>query len=912
MTERRPPVWLRALFSAALRLHPRDRRGRYAAEARAAFDDGWRQRRARSSPAASAWALRAVADAALSGLSERRRAMGGRSGAFADLRGDVRIAARTLARTPAFTAAAVAVLALGIGANAAVFSAVRGTLLAPLPFPEADRLVLLDLTDSSTVRAGPARSVPWSYPKYRVLVDAPGRPIDPVAAFASRTLTLTGAGDAARVRAEVVSPGYLELLGARPAVGRALATTDDAANAPPVVVLGHALWRERFGGDPAVVGREVRLDDHPFTVVGVAPRGFLGLTGGGELWVPLSAAATLYGPAGAAMLDHPQTHWLRGVGRLRPGATVAALDAWMDGVAGAVTRAHPDSDPTAVAGADAQLLGEGRMNAQARRSLLVLSAASALLLLVACANLAGLLLTRAGGRRRETAVRVALGAGRWRVARGFLAESLLLAGAGGAAAVAVAWVGADALVAAWPDRFLDGSWNVRFARLEAVRLDGAVLAYAAAVAAVSALLFGTAPALAAGREDPGRALRRGAAGAGGGRRGADARSGLVAAEIALALVLVLGAGLLLRSLERLQSVDRGFRPGRLVTFQVTVPAASRGEDGALAFHEAFLERLRALPDVESAGMGCGPPLVGHCWITGVSAADGRTWSEGSEPSIGVHPVDDTYFATLGIDVLRGRTFGPDDRAGAPRVVVLNETAVRTLFPEGEALGRRVTLGIAPPGDEAGVLTVIGVVADVLHDRPERGVMPEAYLSHRQDAPAGDVFVRTRGEPLAVVPAARATLAELDPEVPLHRVRTLDDLEAEATGDTRVLGALLSVFAGLALVLACTGVWAVVAFAVAGRTRELGLRVALGAEPRRVVALVLRKAVAVAAAGTLLGAAGGVLATRLLGGLLYGVSATDPGTFAVGAAALFSVALLAAWLPARRATRVDPMVALRAE
>ena len=911
MTERRPPAWLRAAFSAALRVHPSNRRGRYAAEARAAFADGWRQRRARSSLTASVWALRAVVDAAASGLSERRRARRGRSGVLADLRGDVRIAARTLGRTPGFTAAAVAVLALGIGANAAVFSAVRGTLLAPLPFPDADRLVLLDLTDSSTVRTGPPRPVPWSYPKYRVLVDAPGRPVDRVAAFASRTLTLTGAGDAARVQAEVVSPGYLEILGARPAVGRALAAPDDA-DAPPVVVLGHALWRERFGGDPAVVGRDVRLDDHPFRVVGVAPRGFLGLTGGGELWVPLRAAATLYGATGAAMLDHPQTHWLRAVGRLRPGATVAALDAWMDGVAGAVTRAHPDGDPTVVTGADAQLLGEGRVNAQARRSLVVLSAAAALLLLVACANLAGLLLARAGGRRRETAVRVALGAGRWRVARGFLAESLLLAAAGGAAAVAVAWLGADALVAAWPDRFLDGSWNVRFARLEAVRVDGAVLAFAAAVAVASALLFGTAPALAAGREDPGRVLRRGAPGAGGGRRGADARSGLVAAEIALALVLVLGAGLLLRSLERLQSVDRGFRPGRLLTFQVTVPSARRGEDGALAFHEAFLERLRGLPDVESAGMGCVPPLVGHCWIVGVSAADGRTWSEGSEPSVGVHPVDDAYFATLGIDVLRGRTFGPDDRAGAPRVVVLNETAVRTLFPEGEALGRRVTLGIAPPGDDAGVLTVIGVVADVLHDRPERGVMPEAYLSHRQDAPAGEVFVRTRGEPLAVVPAARAALADLDPEVPLHRVRTLDDLEAEATGDTRVLGALLSVFAGLALVLACTGVWAVVAFAVAGRTRELGLRVALGAEPRRVVGLVLRRAVAVAAAGTALGAAGGVLATRLLGGLLYGVSATDPGTFAVGAAALFAVALLAAWLPARRATRVDPMVALRAD
>lgn len=823
---------------------------------------------------------------------------------------DVKVAFRTLRRAPGFALAAVLVLALGIGANVAIFSAVKATLLTPPPFPEPDRLVLLDLTGASTERPEPPRPFPWSYPKYRILAETGDLLADPVAAWAVRPLVLTGAGDAARVEVEIVTPDYLEVLGVAPAVGRDLEPADDAPGAAQVALLGHALWRARFGADPGVAGRTVTLNGRPVAVAGVAPPGFRGLSGDADLFVPVHAGASLIAPF---LVSGGQAHWLQAVGRMQPGASLTALRSQMAAVGEAAEAAFPDSDPTAIRSGGARSLLEARIHPQARQSLLVLSAAAMLLLLVACANLAGLFVARAGGRSRETAVRIALGAGRWRAARGAMAESLLVAAAGGALALLVARAGVGLLASSWPERFLYGGWNLRFADPEAIGLDGAALTVAAGLAVLTGLASGLLPALAAARRDPGRDLRRAATGAlGGGRRRGAVRGGLVAAEVAVTLVLVVGAGLLFRSLGELRAVDRGVDPEGLLVFEYSLPRTSAWAEDPVAFHQAYLDRLRALPGVASASLGCAAPLGGHCMITMVRRAGATVYPEGTRPDIGVDFVDHGLFETLGVPLLRGRGFGPQDRRGSPPVVVLNETAARRLFPDGDALGRKVAIGtsLTPEGSEGA--EVVGIVGDVLYDTPEKGVMPEVYVSMHQQEGGSTVFLRAEGEPMAALAPARALLAGLDPDVPLYGARTLADLEARATADTRVLGGLLAVFAGLALLLAATGVWAVVAHTVARRTRELGLRVALGALPGDVVALVVRQGAGPAVAGLVLGAALAWLGGRALRGLLYQVSPTDPATLAGAALFLLAVSALAAWLPARRATRVDPMEALRAE
>jgi putative ABC transport system permease protein len=916
------------LFRAALCAHPPWVRDRYGVEMEAAFRAAYGERRLAGRAAAARYALRALADVVRSGTRERRsarwgagapasgervpvggRPRGGGGMSMGEWWTDVRVAGRALGKTPGFTLAAVAVLALGIGANAAVFSAVKATLLTPPPYPDPDRLVMLDLTEAPKTEAGQPRAMPWSYPKYRVMAAMNDVPLQASAAYATRSVTLTGAGDAAFLSAEAVTPDYLRVLGLAPSLGRDFTADDDVDGAGPVVMLEHGLWRDRFGGDRSIVGRTVTLNGQAVTVVGVAPVGFRGLTGGASLLVPVHTGAALVAPF---LIRGAQAHWLRVIGRLAPGASLTALNQRMAAVGTSVEATYPDSDPTVVRSASAQAFMSARVNEQARRSVLVLAAAAGLLLLVACANLAGLLVARAGGRTREAAVRVAMGAGRWRVARGFLVEALLLAVAGGALAVLVARFGAGALAAAWPRRFLDGSWNVRGLDRAAVAVDPGVVAFAALVAVVAGLLFGALPALSVSQVSPARQLRAGTAGAGGARHRLDVRGALVSGEIALALVLLVGAGLLLRSLRELQAVDRGFRPGNLVTFSFNIGRGSRWSDDVAGFNERYLERLTALPDVESATVACVAPLAGHCMITDVRRAGDRSWSEGSRPRIGVHYVSDGFFETLGVPVREGRTFTSEDRKGSRPVVVLSEAAVRELFPDGGALGRPVAMGTDLTSEEGSSAEVIGVVGDVLFDTPEKGVIPEAFISERQEEGYSTFIVRTRGEPLAAIPGARAALAALDPDIPLHGVSTLDDIEASATADTRVLGGLLATFAGLALLLACTGVWAVVAYAVAKRTSELGLRVALGAEPGQVVALVVRGGLALAAVGVLAGSLGAWGASRVLKSQLYGVAPTDPVTFVAAAALLMAVAAAAAWLPARRATRVDPMVALRAE
>jgi predicted permease len=874
---------------------------------------GYSQRRVRGRSSAIWFALRALADFVVTGAAERRRDRTGwkarwRVLGLRDAGTDLRVAARTLLRAPGFSAAAVAVLALGVGVNTAIFSAVRATLLQAPPYPDSERIVFLGLTDSSTVRGGPTQAFPWSYPKFQALGDVPDLPLDATAAYARRSLSLTGIGAAAYLAAEFVTPGYLGILGRSPGLGRDFDDGDDVEGGPMVVILAHALWLERFGGDTSVLGRTVTLNGRTVEVIGVAPAGFRGLTGQASLWVPVNTGAALTAPF---LVRGAQAHWLRAIGRLTSTGDVAALDERMRVAGASIEALYPDSDPTVVRGGQAESFAQALVNPQARTSLLVLAAAGLLLLLVACANLAGLLLARAHARGREAAVRVALGAGRWRVARTFLAEALLLAGVGGLAGVGVARAGVAALGTLWPTRFVESSWQLRAPGVDAVGLDPWVLAFAASVAVGSGLLFGVLPALSVGQAEPAARLRAGVHGPTR-RARPEARALLVTGEMALALVLLVGAGLLLRSLGALQQVERGFDPQGLVTFDIAIPRGSRWDDQAAAFHERYLERLRALPGVQAAALGCVAPLSGHCMITGVRTAGGREWSEGSRPAIGVHYVSDDFFATLGIPVLEGRTFSSLDQADSPPVVVLSRSAAEGLFADGRALGEAIEMGTGLTPQGGAGAEVVGVVGDVLFDRPANGTMHEVFVSHRQEEGGSTVFLKVAGEPLGVVPGARAALAELDPDVPLFGVRTVSDLEAAASGDTRILSQLLAGFAALALLLACTGVWAVVTFAVTRRTREIGLRLALGADAGSVVRTVLRQGLVLSGAGLAVGGLGAWAGTRLLGSVLFGVGTADPWSFAGASAVLLAVATLASWIPARRATRVDPMVALRAD
>lgn len=910
-------AWATPLFRLALLCQPRWVRDAYGGEMEMAFAEGLRGRRGLG--ARLSFAARGLADVVASGLRERRRgeplpdgrSIRGRGDGMMNGEGwtDLRVALRSLRRAPGFTLAAVLMLALGIGANTALFSAIRDALLTAPPFPEPDRIALLDLTDSSSVNPAPATSIPWSYPKYGALAAATDLPLVAVGAYAVRNLTLTGAGDATVLPVEVATPGYFDVLGVSVDLGRGFSADDDREGATPVALMSNELWTSRFGAAADLVGRDVMLNGQPVTIVGILPTGFRGLTGVAQLWVTPHGGAQLITPI---LVRAAQAHWMQAVGRMSPEATLESLRDRMRAVGQAAEAVAPDSDPTAVRGGSARGLMEVRVGERARRSLMVLSLASALLLVVACANLAGLLIARATARRRESAVRAALGAGRWRVARGLLAESSLLALMGGAASILVAWMASNWLATAWPTRSLSDAWNVDVVSVGGGRIDLGALAFAGGLSVVVGLVLGVAPALRSGRTRPGAHLREGpvgdARGSSGGLRGA-----LVAGEIALALVLIVGAGLLLRSMQELQAVDRGYRPGNLLTFNVQAPRGSAWADDLAGFHELVQERLAGLPSIEAVGMGCVAPVSGHCMITGVRRAGERTWPEGSRAPVGVHYVSDAYFSTLDVPVRRGRTFDSRDQRGSTPVVVLSERAARELFPDGDALGQPMAMGVSlTPSDSEATAEVVGVVADVLYNRPDEGPMAEIYISHRQEDSYGAFVLRTRADPLTVIPAVRAAVREIEPDAPLVSMRTLADVEANAMSDTRLLGFLLAAFAGLALLLACTGVWAAVAFTVSRRTREFGLRLALGARPGQVVASVVRRGLVTAGLGVALGLAAAWYGSRILETLLFEVGVGDPFAFGGGALALLAVATLAAWLPARRATRVDPVESLRAE
>jgi predicted permease len=838
-----------------------------------------------------------------SGLWERGRRL-----ALHGMWQDLRHAARRLWRTPGFTLTALLVLALGIGANTALFVVLKAALLDRGPWPQSERLVVVDLLLER--RAGaPADTFSWSWPKFQ-LAREQLRSVEKLAAFAPRTATLTGAGDAARIGVEFVTPDYLELLGVRARAGRVF-NAAERGTPSAVVLLSHALWVSQFGSDAQVVGRSVVVDGVSLEIIGVLPEGFRGLSGSADLWMPVEVLAL---QRGARRLENAWSHWLRAVARLAPGWTLEQARAAAVATGSELTRAYPDPSGGGSHGVTMVPLSHARVNPVSRIAVTAVSAAAIVLLLIACANIASLLLARAAARRADTAVRAALGASRARLAREFLFETLLLALAGGLAGLLLAFNGLR-LVTMAARSALDttGTRNLQFLDTSALHAGAELVAIGFAFALITGVLLGILPARFASRPDLTRDLRlRGGLGSRRGELVQLGRNSLVTAQLALTFVLLAGAGLMTMSYSGLSAIDAGFHNDNVLSVSFERgPGPTPQQD--LVFEAEMLERIAALPAVVNAAVGPCAPLTMPCEIVGVRQIDDGAPADFSNmESTVLYEVSPDYFSTLRVPLLEGRTFMTADAAGSRPVAVVSEAAARTFFPGVSPIGHRIAMTHALT-EEGRLAEIIGVVGNVAYGDLEEPAQPAAYFSRLQ-APSsyGTLFVHTRGDPYDLVPAVRRALAGLDPDMPLFNVTTLSELRARALARTRVILGLFAGFAAVGLLLSAIGLFGLVSYGVTQRTREMGLRVALGASTGRVWRLVMAQPGILAITGCVMGAAAAAVLTRYVEALLFGVRPADFGVLMLSAMLLLSVALLAAWLPAQRATRIDPATALRTD
>jgi predicted permease len=788
---------------------------------------------------------------------------------------DLRYALRQLRRAPGFALVVALVLALGIGVNTAIFSVVNAVLLRDLPYRAADRLVMAfttypDFGHSST-------SLP-DFLDWR----AGFRGTGDLAAFGNASYNVTGDGAPERAKGAAVTADYFRVLGAPPAHGRAFTPDEERGAMPGVAMLGHGFWQRRFNGDPRVVGGTITLNGIPRTIVGVAPA-TLTLPDAPDVLVPLRTDSAF----------GRRAEYLKVIGRLGPGVTLEQGRAVLATVNRRLQAQYPETNSERLT-IDLVPMRDEIVGA-ARPALLVFMGAVGLVLLVACANIANLLLVRATVREREVAVRTALGASRGRVFRQFLVESLVLALAGGVAGLALA----AAIV-----RLLRATATDAIPRLGEVGLDARALAFTLVLSVGTGLLFGIAPALRLAREQVQQTLRGGGRGIAGGA--GRLRAGLVLAEVALSVVLLVGAGLLLRSFVELQRVQPGFDAERVLTFQVSLPSTAYPsvDTQVRPFWNGLLERARGLPGVRTAAVTSTIPLTGANYLTFDVAGREAQPGEDLQPFM----VSDGYFRAMGVPIVRGRTFTAADGAGAPRVAVINAEAARRFWPGRDPIGARITTG-----DTTDYMTIVGVVADVRQEGMSAKPYPQLYgVAAQNPMRAMYVVVRTAGDPNALAGAMRRAVAALDPQLPVYNVATMQERVAQSVARPRVTAVLVALFGASALGLAAFGIYGVVAFSVAQRTRELGVRVAVGARPGDVVRLVVRQGMQPAVAGVAVGLVVALAAARLIAGLLFGVGAADPLTFAGVALFLAGVALAATWLPARRATRVSPLEALRAD
>jgi predicted permease len=798
---------------------------------------------------------------------------------------DVRHALRMLVRTPAFSAIAIMTFAVGIGVNTAVFSVVNGVLLRSLPYPDADRITMVWLDNTREK----IKEDITSYPNYRDWRDQ-NSSYAYLAGYQEQALALTGAGEPERLFGAAVTANFFDVMGIKPLAGQLFTAANEVEGKDRVIVISHGLWQRRFGGAPDTLGRTITLSTYPYEIIGIMPPE-LRWPERAELWMPLAVPQQLRESRGS--------FWLPVIGRLKPGVSVQQAQTEMAGISARLAEQYPGNrgyGANVVSMRD-QLVGS------VERPLTILMASVLFVLLIACANLANLLLGRTAARRRELAVRTALGAGRARLVRQIVTESLVLAMIGGAAGV---------LLAYWTTGFFVALAGNGIPGVERIGLDARVLLFAFAIATMAALLAGLLPALHASRAAIADVLREGGrqGGPSGSRR---TRNVLVAAEVALALVLLTGAGLLLQTLWGMQRVDRGFRVERIGMATLSLPGgAYRTADDVRGFYSRLIVKVRAVPGIESAALTSGvlQPLLTN---SGGFQFEGKPVPPPEQRiEYPFESVSSGFFDTIGAIIARGRAFADSDTATAPFVVVVNETLANSVWPNEDPIGRRLR-----PGDGSNEripwFTVVGVVKDLRRADVKRKIRPEIYYSSLQRTPRTETIVfRTAGDPSTVISAVRREVQSLDPQLPLFRVTTLATEVADTLNQPRFQATLLGGFAAIALLLASIGIYGVTSHAVSQRTQEVGIRMAMGAPRSTVRTLMLRQHVTPALAGVAIGLAGAFVLSRFVSSLLYGVGAMDPVTYAAVTLALIVVAVAACWIPASRAMRVDPLVALRTE
>ena len=802
---------------------------------------------------------------------------------------DLRYGVRMLLKQPSFTVIAVIALAHGIGANTAIFSVVNAVLLKPLPFADADRLVIVYETN---LQRGSTRSSA-SYPNFADWREQ-NRVFERMASYHTADFVLTGEGEPARIPGAIVNADLFPLLGAAPILGRSfLPEEDKPGDAGRVVLLGYRLWQTRFHADPNVIDKSLVLGGKHYTVVGVMPEGFQFPIGSDpvDLWSTVSIDSEMFTQRGA--------HYMRVIARLKPEVTLAQAKAEMDGIAANLERQYPDENTRRgvnLVPALESLVGD------VRPALLILLGAVGCVLLIGCANVANLLLARATTRHKEMAIRSALGASRGRVVRQLLTESVLLSMAGGALGLLIAMWGTDVLVSLSRDDL---------PRASQIGLDGRVLGFTFLVSLLTGVLFGLVPAIHSSKTDLNESLKEGGRGSTEGVHRNRLRAVLVIGEVAIAIVLLAGAGLLIQSLRRLQQVNPGFNPHNVLTFSLGLPAVKYKPEQQVEFYRQLIARINSLPGVRSASAVMPLPLGGDRMRV-TFETEGRPIAKGELPATEIRVIGLDYFKTTGIPLIKGRDFNERDDKKAPAVIIVNDAFAKQYFPGEDVIGKHVKPGITDEDVEAPMREIVGVVGNVKHMSLSAEVDPEAYEPHAQLIFDMAVVVKTDADPHGITGAVQGELRAMDKDLPAYNLRTLDEYLTGSVAQPRLITSLLALFAGMALLLTAVGLYGVMSYSVNQRTHEIGIRMALGADRGDVLKLVVGQGMTLTAIGVVVGLGGAFFLTQLLKSLLFGVSATDPATFAAIALLLAGVALAACFVPARRATKVDPMVALRYE
>jgi putative ABC transport system permease protein len=806
----------------------------------------------------------------------------------ADLLHDLRYAARLQRKNPGFTIVAVIALALGIGANTAIFSVVNTVLLRPLPYKDPDRLVMVweDATKHGYPRDTPAAAnfVDWRHQN---------QVFEGMAAMADMSFNLTGSGDPERLEGRRVSASLFPLLGVEPHLGRVFTAAEDQPGTQRVVLVSYALWQRRFGGDPGIVGKPLTLNGESHVVVGVMPARFQFPSSDDQAWVPMALSQQEAG--------NRNRHYLQVMARLRPGVSLAQAQSEMSTIAARLQQQYPQSN--AELGAAVQPLHE-HLVGDIKPALLVLLGAVGLVLLIACANVANLLLARAAVRQKEIAVRVALGARRWRLIRQFLTESVLLSSLGGLVGLAVAYGGLVLLKAFIPE-------DISQAR--DISIDLKVLGFTFLVSVATGVIFGLAPAMQAARFNQAETLKEGGRDAATGGGGKRLRGLLVTAEVAISLVLLIGAGLLINSFLRLRNVDPGFRADNLLTMKIVLPEPKYEEmERRSAFYTDLINRIQSLAGVRSAAVTSNLPLYRQGNSISIGIEGRPAPPPGQELIVVTRIVSPGYFDTMSIPLLRGRQLNEQDTETTPNVVVISETMARRHWPGEDAVGKRIALGrIRTPEDW---VQVVGVVKDVRQFELNAEPKPQMYLSYRQAGffDSRDLVVKTDVDPASMAATVRKAVWEIDKDQPVSNIQTMEEILADSIARQRFSMLLLAIFAAVALVLAGVGIYGVMSYSVAQRTREIGIRMALGAQTGAVLKLAVGYGMKLVIAGLVIGLIAAFALTRVMSTLLFGVTATDPTTFTLISLLLIAVAALASYIPARRATRVNPIIALRYE